>query len=274
MILRIFAIGLTTSVSALVLFCLWGLSQIPSEKFIRGCFTTQMYQVELCPQGPNYVPLKSISPFMQKTLLLAEDSTFYQHKGFDWESIEKSAQENLQRGTYKRGGSTLTQQLAKNLFLTKDKTLTRKALEAVLTLKLEQVLSKSEILERYLNVVEFGKDIYGIKAAARHYFSKSPSQLDLAESAFLVMLLPNPVKYSTSFHRKELTAFARNRIETLITNMYQYHRVTQTDYDVALARIDNLFGSEFSYPSIDQQQNLKVPSTEEANSEEAEDDFL
>lgn len=274
MIFRIFAVGLTTSISALIVFCLWGLSQIPSEKSIRGCFTTKMYKVELCPQGPNYIPLKNISPFMQKTLLLAEDSTFYQHKGFDWESIEKSAQENLQKGTYKRGGSTLTQQLAKNLFLTQEKTLTRKALEAVLTLKLEQVLSKNEILERYLNVVEFGKDIYGIKAAAKHYFSKIPSQLDLAESAFLVMLLPNPVKYSTSFHRKELTAFARKRIETLITSMYQYKRVTQTDYDVALARIDNLFGSEFTYPSIDKNRSESTSVPEESDTEEVEDDFL
>jgi monofunctional biosynthetic peptidoglycan transglycosylase len=216
-------------------------SKIPSEKEIKGCIITTMYHVNLCPGSKDYAPLKTISPYLQKTVVLTEDSGFFQHDGFDWKSIEENAKKNMEKGTYAKGGSTISQQLAKNMFLYKDKTLIRKGLEALITQKIENTLKKNEILERYLNVVEFGKDIYGVKQAASFYFKKTPAQLDVVESAFLAMVLPNPEKYSQSYFRKELTSFAHKRLRKIIADMYQYGRITEEEYQVASNEVGGFF---------------------------------
>lgn len=227
---------------ALAFAALW--TWLPSQSEIKGCLVTRMYQVELCPGSKNYVPLKHIAPILQKTIILTEDSNFYNHKGFDWDAIEKNAKEGWETGVFKRGGSTITQQLAKNMFLTKDRTFIRKGLEAIITDRIEHTLTKKEILERYLNVVEFGKDIYGVKAAAKYYFKKSPAELTVVESAFLAMVLPNPVKYSMSYYRKELTPFARKRLSRIVEDLYRYHRISEEEYNVAIAQVAYFFQPE------------------------------
>jgi monofunctional biosynthetic peptidoglycan transglycosylase len=179
------------------------------------------------------VPLKQISPYLQKTVVLSEDSSFWTNQGFDFQEMQNSFKQNMEKGKFVRGGSTITQQLAKNLFLNKEKTLTRKALEAIITIRIDKVLSKREILERYLNVVQFGRNLYGVKAAAEFYFKKEPAELDLVESAFLTMLLPNPDIYSKSFYKKELTPFAEKRINELIDRLYRYSRISESEYDSA-----------------------------------------
>ncbi|MBL7556037.1 MAG: transglycosylase domain-containing protein [Bdellovibrionaceae bacterium] len=247
---------------------------IPDRKELMSCFTTKMYQVKLCPGGKNYVPLSQISKVMQKTVVLTEDSLFYTHKGFDWESIEKSAKENLDGGKYKRGGSTITQQLAKNLYLTKDKTLIRKMIEAFITLQIEKHLTKNEILEKYLNVVEFGKDIYGVKPAAWHYFKKSPSQLDVVESAFLAMLLPNPKKYSRSFYSKKLTPFAFKRIKRIVSDMYQYNRITEEQYLTAKEKLKNFYSTPEQVSEIDSMDAGSDESADTADDDEATEDSI
>ncbi len=141
--------------------------------------------------------------------------------------------ENLQKKTFKRGGSTITQQLAKNMFLTPEKTIIRKVKEALITRELERTLTKNEILERYLNLVEFGENIYGIKSAAQYYFKKQPSQLTVLESAFLAILLPNPKKNSASFRKKELTPYARQRIRQTIERMFLLDRISFEAYTLA-----------------------------------------
>ncbi len=221
-------------------------SQIPSEAEIKGCIVTKMYHVNLCPGSANYTALRNISPFLQKAVVLTEDSDFWNHKGFDWESIEKNAKENWEKGAYAKGGSTITQQLAKNMFLYKDKSLIRKGLEAIITKKIEKTLKKKEILERYLNVVEFGKEIYGVKSAARFYFKKFPAELNVAESAFLAMVLPSPIKYSRSYFKKDLTSFARKRMSQIISSMYRYNRISQTEYDVATTQLESFFNEKTS----------------------------
>lgn len=222
-------------------FSVWIWWQIPNEKDIRGCLVTKMFKVNLCPKNNSYVKLKDISPYLQKAVVISEDSLFWQHNGFDWDSIKKNYEENKKLGRYKRGGSTISQQLAKNMFLTADKTLIRKGLEALITVRIERYLSKKEILERYLNVIEFGKEIYGVRSAARHYFKKHPSELTLIESAFLVMLLPNPKKYSASFYKKELTPFASKRIRQIISNLYAFQRITEEQYGYALVELESFF---------------------------------
>lgn len=240
--LRAFLIFFSVVLFSVLAVALWVFLQIPSEKELKGCIVTKMYEVNLCPGSKDYVPLRQISPYLQRAIVASEDGSFWTHNGFDWEALEKSARENWEKGVYKRGGSTITQQLAKNMFLTKNKTLARKGIEALITVKIEKTLSKKEILERYLNVVEFGKGIYGVKAAARFYFKKSPAELDLVESAFLAMVLPNPVKYSRSHSQKSLTPFAHRRIRKIISDMARNGRVSADEADAALAKATWMFG--------------------------------
>lgn len=212
--------------------------QIPSEETIKGCFKTSMYGIDLCPTEKTYVKLKNISSKLQRAILLTEDSAFYTHKGFDEEGLTRCYEKLKETHKITCGGSTITQQLAKNLFLYKDKTFVRKGLEALITLKLEKTLTKKEILERYLNVVQFGKNIYGVKQAAQFYFKKHPSELDIVESAFLAMVLPNPEKYSQSYYRKDLTRFARRRLSGIITDMHRYKSLTDDDFFAAMGKLE------------------------------------
>lgn len=143
-----------------------------------------------------WVPLSNISPYLIKAAVIAEDDKFYSHEGFDFEAIEEALEKNIKAGRLRSGGSTISQQLAKNLYLTPEKTALRKVREAVITWRLESVLTKRRILELYLNVAEWGDGIFGAEAASRHYFGKPAVDLTALEAARLVSVLPNPRRYS------------------------------------------------------------------------------
>ena len=147
------------------------------------------------PGTPSWTSLGQISPYMQVAVLTTEDGGFLHHRGFNRPSIRSSIVANLKARRFVRGASTITMQLAKNLFLSRDKTLARKLEEVVLTEYLEQTFSKDELMELYLNVIEFGPAVYGITNASEYYFGRSPGELTLAESLFLSSLLPAPLKY-------------------------------------------------------------------------------
>lgn len=236
------------------------MSQIPSRNTIRGCLTTVMHQVELCPGDKNYVPLRNIAKHLQQAVVVTEDSSFFEHRGFDIKEIQRSFEKNLEQGRFARGGSTISQQLAKNMFLSAEKSLQRKLMEAVFTVQLEKHLSKNEILERYLNVVQFGPDLYGVKAAAQFYFKKTPAELDLIESAWLAFLLPSPDKYSVSFFKKQLTPFARQRLRQIVTNMYRFQRAGEEDYRLALGRLDHFLTGG---AAVDVPEGLDLDAPEE-----------
>lgn len=142
-----------------------------------------------------WVPLSRISPHLRHAVVAAEDASFFTHEGFDWEGIREAALYNLEAGEMKRGGSTITQQLAKNLYLSSERSLLRKAREALITRSLEQRLTKKRILELYLNVAEWGKGVYGAEAAARHHFGKPSRDLTADEAAWLAAILPSPRRY-------------------------------------------------------------------------------
>ena len=142
-----------------------------------------------------WMPLARISPHLQRAVIVAEDATFYQHEGFDWEGLKGAVTRNWEKGKLQRGGSTITQQLAKNLYLSAEKSLFRKVHEALLTWKLERSLTKKRILELYLNVAEWGRGVYGAEAAARHYFHKAAEDLSPDEAALLAAMLPAPRQY-------------------------------------------------------------------------------
>ena len=143
----------------------------------------------------QWVPYERISANLKRAVVAAEDAKFSEHEGFDWEGIQKALEKNQKKGKIVAGGSTISQQLAKNLFLSASKTPWRKAQEAVITLMLEAVLDKRRILEIYLNVVEWGNGVFGAEAAARHYYGTSAAQVSAEQAARLAVLLPNPRKF-------------------------------------------------------------------------------
>lgn len=241
---------------------IWIMVQFPSDKDIKGCITTKLYQVNLCPSNSSYVKLSKISEFVQRSVVLTEDSAFYTHKGFDFQEMENSFKTNLEKGHFARGGSTITQQLSKNLFLSKEKTLQRKVLEAFITMRLEKLLTKREILEKYLNVVQFGKDIFGVKAASEYYFKKQPADLNVVESAFLAYLLPSPEKYSKSYFQGTLTPFARKRITQIIDRLYDYQRINPDQYLQARSDLDHFLDGTKKSTDVDfekiQEENVDL----------------
>ena len=142
-----------------------------------------------------WAPLSRISTHLQRAVIAAEDASFFVHEGFDWEGLRDAAIHNFEAGELRRGGSTITQQLAKNLYLSTERSLLRKAREALITRTLEHRLTKERILELYLNVAEWGRGIYGAEAAARHHFGKSAAGLTADEAAWLAAILPSPQRY-------------------------------------------------------------------------------
>lgn len=140
----------------------------------------------------TWVPLGDISPHLQKAVIVAEDASFYEHHGFDWEGLQEAVTRNWEQGKLRRGGSTITQQLAKNLYLSSEKKLLRKAREALIAWEIERRVPKTRILELYLNVAEWGHGVFGAEAAARHHFGISAAELTEDEAALLAAMLPSP----------------------------------------------------------------------------------
>lgn len=143
-----------------------------------------------------WTPFSHISPYLVKAVLIGEDDKFWHHEGFDFEAMEKAMEKDLKEKKFKVGGSTISQQLAKNLFLTPSKNPLRKVKEAILTWRMEKKLSKRRILELYLNVAEWGEGIFGIEAASRFYYGKPASDLGPEEAAKLASVLPNPRRFN------------------------------------------------------------------------------
>jgi monofunctional biosynthetic peptidoglycan transglycosylase len=143
----------------------------------------------------QWVPYDRISNHLKRAILVAEDDKFVDHEGFDWEGIQKAIEKNQKKGKVVAGGSTISQQLAKNLFLSGERSLVRKSEEALITVMLEWMFDKERILEVYLNVIEWGDGVFGAEAAARHYYGVSAAQLSAEQSARLAAMVPRPRFY-------------------------------------------------------------------------------
>lgn len=158
--------------------------------------TTAYMRVDPNPEIMHeWRPLSKISPHLQHAVVEAEDDLFFEHPGYDIEAMKRAAQYDLRKKRFARGASTITMQVARNLYLSPDKTIFRKFKELLIALKMERLLSKKRILEIYLNVVEWGNGIYGAEAAAKHYFGKSAANLTPQEAAYLASILPRPRFY-------------------------------------------------------------------------------
>ncbi len=143
----------------------------------------------------RWVPYAEISDNLKRALIAGEDAKFVDHEGFDWDGIEKAAEKNLQKGRIVAGGSTISQQLAKNLFLSTQRTPLRKAEETLITMMLEAAMDKQRIFEIYLNIIEWGDGVFGAEAAAQHYYQTSAAQLTREQAAKMAAMVPNPRFY-------------------------------------------------------------------------------
>ena len=177
----------------------------------------------------SWTALSEISRVAVGAIIVSEDWAFYQHKGYDPNQIKTAMQDSWEEGRFTRGASTITQQVAKNLYLTKEKSIWRKIKELYISMKLEEKVGKKRILETYLNIAEWGEGIYGIGQAAHFYFQKSPSDLTAKEGAFLAMLLPSPLRYSQSFRNRKLTDYAQETIDAILAKMTQAHYLTEDE---------------------------------------------
>ena len=179
------------------------------------------------------VSLESIPPHVINAFLAAEDSRFFSHAGIDTLGVIRALIKNIKAGTYVQGGSTITQQVTRNFILSKQKTVSRKIREALLAFKLEQTLSKKEILEIYLNEIYLGKGSYGLEAAARTYFGKPASEMTIPEAALLAGLVSSPSRYSAGRNYEA----AMKRREYVLGRMLYHGFISENQYHEAIADI-------------------------------------
>lgn len=201
-------------VSALWIWIAWECRDLPSESELRGQIFAHYH-----PQArATWVPIWAISPKLQTAVVAWEDPRFYFHHGLDYEEIARAFFVDLRARRYRHGGSTITQQVGKNLFMSPEKTLRRKLREAVLARRLERVLAKNEILEIYLNIADWGDGVTGAEAAARFYFDKSAESLDWAEGAMLAAILANPHRLNPRTEPEQVLHLRQAVLQQLLEN--------------------------------------------------------
>lgn len=164
----------------------------------------------------RWIPYERISVHLKRAMVAAEDARFLEHEGFDWEGIQDAYEKNLKKGKIVAGGSTISQQLAKNLFLSGERSMLRKAQEAVITLMIERMMSKRRILEIYLNIVEWGDGVFGAEAAAQHYFKVSATALGPYQAARLAAMTPKPRFYD----KRRSTPWLERKTAIIQARMY------------------------------------------------------
>jgi hypothetical protein len=190
--------------------------------------------IDVSPASPDFIALRDVPPLFVRTLLLAEDAGFYGHRGIDLRELPTALLTNWSRGSAARGASTITQQLAKNLFLSRDKELGRKLEELAITFLLESALGKDRILEIYLNIIEWGPDLRGLRPAVHTYFGREPQALTPAEMAFLVAIIPGPIKYQRSFAHGTPGPGLRSLIDELLGKLRSVDAIGEEEYRRAL----------------------------------------
>jgi monofunctional biosynthetic peptidoglycan transglycosylase len=195
--------------------CWWAFYNPTSTAFMREQQEVIQAKNPKANIRQTWVPYNAISNNIKRAVVASEDANFAEHDGVDWDALLKAYEKNNKRHKIAAGGSTITQQLAKNLFLSGSRSYIRKGQELVIAWMLEAVMDKRRILEIYLNVVEFGRGVFGIEAASRHYFKVSAAQLSPAQAARLAVMLPNPRYYDR--HRD--TRYLARRTNLILNRM-------------------------------------------------------
>jgi hypothetical protein len=197
------------------------------------------FDFETGPRSEVWTSLEEVSPYLVAAVLAHEDASFFRHKGFSTFAIRESLARNIAAGRFERGASTLTMQLAKNLFLNREKVLVRKLREVIYTWWLEKGFGKESTLELYLNVVEFGPFIYGVRNASLHYFGREPAALSPAEATFLAVILPSPRSGAFHYERGELSRSAKGRMASLLKNMERRGMLSSEAAEYGLSEIES-----------------------------------
>lgn len=198
-----------------------------------------VFQMDTGPGTENFTYLEDISPLFVHAVLAHEDGRFFEHGGFSPFHIRNALVRNLKEGRYVVGASTISMQLVKNLLLHREKTLARKLQEVILTWYVERVMDKREILELYLNVIEYGPSVYGIRHAAHHYFKRLPSDLSPAEAAFFATILPSPKRFHDNFERGALSKTVSNRMKYLLRRLGERESYDEAGVAYGLAEVDS-----------------------------------
>lgn len=211
------------------------------------------------PRNRYWTPSNSIPPEMKWSVILAEDANFYKHEGIDVKAIKNAIKYDLEKKSFAKGASTLTQQVAKNLYLSREKTLTRKLKEVYLALRMEQELTKGRIVELYLNVVELGPMVYGIGNGSRYYFGKHPSELTARECAFLAAMLPGPrIAYNPYRNMSKVL----RRSDMILKLLKSKGVLGEGEYRAALAEAPNIAGLQRKVEeSIKREESFKPMSS-------------
>lgn len=195
----------------------------------------------LGPKNRNWTRSASIPAEMKWAVILAEDANFYKHEGVDVKAIKKAIKHDLEKKSLKRGASTITQQTAKNIYLSREKTLTRKFKELYLALRMEQELTKGRIIELYLNVVELGPMVYGVGHASRYYFGKPAAEMTPRECAFLAAMLPGP---RVAYNPYRNMAKVLRRSDMILKLLKSKRVLTEEEYAAAVATAPNINGMQ------------------------------
>ncbi|HZL18151.1 MAG TPA: biosynthetic peptidoglycan transglycosylase [Polyangia bacterium] len=191
---------------------------------------TDTLAVVVGPDNPDFTPYDQISPYLVGSIMTTEDNGFFKHHGWVSSEFKSALRRNLQGGGFRLGASSITMQMVKNVLLTKDKTLSRKAQELFLVWYLEQILPKERILELYFNAIEFGPRIYGIGAASRHYFGKRPADLTPLEAAFFSSILPSPKRRYVQFCHGSLSPQWDRYVRRILAKVHERGRITDDEF--------------------------------------------
>lgn len=199
----------------------------------------EYHPFQLGPKNRNWTPSAQIPPEMKWAVILAEDANFYKHEGVDVKAIKKAIKYDLEKKSLAKGASTITQQTAKNIFLSREKTLTRKFKELYLALRMEQELTKGRIIELYLNLVELGPMVYGVGHASHYYFGKPASEMTPRECAFLAAMLPGP---RVAYNPYRNMAKVLRRSDMILKLLKGKRVLSDEEYGAALATAPNIGG--------------------------------
>ena len=214
------------------------------------------------PKNPFWTPFEAIPENLRNAVMAGEDFSFYAHNGVDWFEVKESIIKNLEMGRFARGASTISQQLAKNLFLSRNKTVSRKIQELSLARRLEKTLTKDRILELYLNVVELGEMVYGVGQGSNYHFRKDTTEISLRESTVLAAMLPGPKVYNPERHMDRVMG----RSDHILSVMLKGHMISEEEYLTALAEMPFIRDIQPSRDSDDEpyleaEEKISVEST-------------
>ena len=237
--LKIYAVtGITVSLGFFIIFGIYFfflLSTVPKLEGMSFSHLKLLTQNKIMQKWgiefQEWIPLYEVNREFLYAIVASEDSTFFGHTGINFYSIRNALKENIRQGKYMRGGSTISQQVVKNVFLSNEKTIKRKIKEAIITKSLEKTFSKEQILEIYINLAEFGPNIIGVKSASRHYFNIEPSEINAPQGVFISLMLPSPKRnYEKIYENGRLSDLQKFKIQRTLKDMLYHKWISETQF--------------------------------------------